>query len=91
MQAGARSQRRAFGTDGDPIEAMPDPLPKPPGRPPGQPIIIREPPRPPEAPEIDRSPDDEDDPEIRKPPEIVPEKSPPPAPWERAIGRFPQA
>jgi hypothetical protein len=63
---------------------MPDPVPKAPGRPPGEPIIIRNPPRPPEAPEIDRSEDEEDDPEIKKPPEMVPEKTPPPAPWERA-------
>jgi hypothetical protein len=62
---------------------MPDPLPKPPGRPPGEPIIIRNPPRPPEVPEIDGSLDEEDDPEIKKPPEIVPEKPPPPAPWDR--------
>ena len=65
-------------------ETMPDPLPKPPGRPPGEPIIIKHPPRPPEAPEIDGSLDEEDDPEIKRPPEIVPEKPPPPAPWERA-------
>jgi hypothetical protein len=65
-------------------EAMPDPVPKPPGRPPGEPIIIKTPPRPPEAPEIDGSLDEEDDPEIKRPPEIVPERPPPPAPWERA-------
>jgi hypothetical protein len=63
---------------------MPDPLPKPPGRPPGEPIIIKNPPRPPEVPEIDGSLDEEHDPEIKKPPEIVPEKPPPPAPWDRA-------
>jgi hypothetical protein len=40
-------------------EAMPDPVPKPPGRAPGEPIIIKNPPRPPEAPEIDRSLDEE--------------------------------
>jgi hypothetical protein len=61
---------------------MPDPLPKPPGRPPGEPIIIKRPPRPAEIPEIDGSLD-EDDPEIKKLPEIVPEKPPPPAPWDR--------
>ena len=66
------------------IQAMPDPLPKPPGRPPGEPIIIRNPPRPPDGPEIDHSDDEEDEPEIKKPPDIVPEKRPPPAPWERA-------
>jgi hypothetical protein len=63
-------------------ETMPDPVPKPPGRPPGQPIIIRNPPRMPEAPEIDG--EEEGVPEIKKPPEIVPEMPPPPAPWERA-------
>jgi hypothetical protein len=63
---------------------MPDPVPKPPGRPPGEPIIIKNPPWPPEAPEIDGSLDEEDDPEIKRPPEIVPERPPPPAPWERA-------
>jgi hypothetical protein len=26
---------------------------------------------------------EDDDPEIKKPPEIVPEKPPPPAPWDR--------
>jgi hypothetical protein len=62
---------------------MPDPLPKPPGRPPGEPIIIKNPPRPPEVLEIDGSLDEDDDPEIKKPPEIVPEKPPPPAPWDR--------
>ena len=63
---------------------MPDPLPKPPGRPPGEPIIIKNPPRPQEVPEIDGSLDEEDDPEIKKPPEITPDMPPPPAPWERA-------
>ena len=91
MQATASSQRWALRTDGDPIGALPDPLPKPPGRPPGEPIIIKDLPRPPEAPEIDRPLDDEDDPEIRKPPEIVPEKLPPPAPWERADRVFGRA
>jgi hypothetical protein len=68
------------------VETMPDRVPKPPGRPPGEPIIIKNPPRPPEAPEIDGSLD-EDDPEIEKLPEIIPERPPPPAPWERAVGR----
>jgi hypothetical protein len=62
---------------------MPDPLPKPPGRPPGEPIIIKNPPRPTEVPEIDRSLDEED-PEVKNPPEIVPEKLPPSGPWDRA-------
>jgi hypothetical protein len=66
------------------IEALPDPLPKPPGGPPGEPIIIRHPPQPLEEPEIDGSLDEEDEPEIDQPPGIVPEKPPPPAPWERA-------
>ena len=66
------------------MHTLPDPLPKPPGRAPGEPIIIKDPPRPPEAPEIDGSLDEEDEPEIKKPPDIVPEKPPPPAPWERA-------
>lgn len=65
-------------------ESLPDPVPRPPGRPPGEPIIIKDPARPPEVPEIDGPLDEEDEPEIRKPPEIVPEKPPPPAPWERA-------
>jgi hypothetical protein len=38
-------------------EAMPDPVPKPPGRLPGEPIIIKNPPRPPEAPEIEGVPE----------------------------------
>ena len=62
---------------------MPDPLPRPPRRPPGEPIIIRNPPRPPEAPEIDGSLDEEDDPEIGKLPEIGPEMPLPPPPEER--------
>jgi hypothetical protein len=55
------------------------PSPKPPGRPLGEPIIIKNPSRPPKVLEIE-----EDDPEVKKPPEIVPEKPPPPAPWDRA-------
>ncbi|MGH6898101.1 MAG: hypothetical protein ACREJ5_16400 [Geminicoccaceae bacterium] len=65
-------------------ETMPDPLPKPPGRPPAEPIIIRDPSRRPEEPEMDRSPDEEEDPEIKMPPEIIPEMPPPPGPGERA-------
>jgi hypothetical protein len=42
------------------------------GRPPGEPIIIKNPPRPPEVLEIDGSLDEEDDPEIKKPPESSP-------------------
>jgi hypothetical protein len=67
-------------------ETMPDRVPKPPARPPGEPIIIRIPPRKPEAPEVDRDEDDEV-PDIKKPPGITPEMPPPPAPWERADWR----
>jgi hypothetical protein len=63
---------------------MPDPVPKPPDRPPGEPIIIKNPPRPSEVVEIDGSLDEDDDPEIKKSPDIIPEKPPPPAPWDRA-------
>ena len=65
------------------MHAWPYPLPNPPGRPPVEPIIINLPP-PPVVPDIDDSVDEDDAPEIRKPPGIVPEKRPPPAPWERA-------
>jgi hypothetical protein len=65
-------------------EAMPDPMPKPPGRAPREPIIIKVPSRLPEVPEVNGSLEDEDDPEIETPPEIVPEMPPPPRPEERA-------
>ena len=65
-------------------KSLPDPVPKPPGRAPGEPIIIKDPSRPPDVPEMDGSLDEGDEPEIKKPPPIVPEKPPPPAPWERA-------
>jgi hypothetical protein len=84
MQAVTTSQSSAAWPSSARIRALPDPLPKPPGRPPGEPIIIRNPPRAPEAPEIDGSLDEEDEPDIDKPPETIPEKRPPPAPWERA-------
>lgn len=84
MQALSTSKRPSVWRRRARIEALPDPLPKPPGGPPGEPIIIRRPPQPLEEPEIDDSEDEDDEPEIRKPPEIVPEKPPPPAPWERA-------
>ena len=84
MYAWTKSQRSAVRTSSPRMHALPDPLPKPPGRPPGEPIIIKLPPPPPEVPEIDDSVDEDDAPEIRKPPGIVPEKRPPPAPWERA-------
>jgi hypothetical protein len=80
-------RRSAARTSGARIRTLPDPLPKPPSGPPGEPIIIRHPPKPPEEPEIDDSIDEEDEPEIKQPPEIVPEKPPPPAPWERADRR----
>ena len=61
-----------------------DPVPKPPGRAPGEPIIIKVPPRPPQAPEVDAPRDEQDEEaEIRLPGTIVPELPPPPAPWER--------
>jgi hypothetical protein len=63
---------------------MPGPVPKPPGRAPGEPIIIKNPRRPPEAPEIDGSLDEGDEPEIKQPPEIVPEKPPLPGAGEQA-------
>jgi hypothetical protein len=59
---------------------MPDPVRRPPDNPPPEPIIIKIPPRPPEAPEVDRS-DDDDEAEIRTP-LIVPEMPPPPRPEE---------
>jgi hypothetical protein len=64
-------------------EAMPDPVRRPPDNPPPEPIIIKVPPRPPEAPEVDR-PDDEDEAEIRTP-LIIPEMPPPPRPEERPV------
>jgi hypothetical protein len=84
MQATTTSQSSAARPGRARIRTLPDPLPKPPGRAPGEPIIIKNPPRVPETPEIDGSLDEEDEPEIDKPPEIIPEKPPPPAPWERA-------
>jgi hypothetical protein len=54
---------------------MPDPLPKPPGRPPGEPIIIKNQPRSSEVVEIDGSLDEDDDPEIKMPPDITPKAS----------------
>jgi hypothetical protein len=80
----AQSRSSVQTVRGKIAETMPDPMPRPPGRPPGEPIIIKNPPQPPEVPEINGSLDEEDDPEIEKPPEIVPEMPPPPAPWERA-------
>ena len=66
-------------------ETMPDPLPKPPGRPPGEPIIIKDPSRPPPAPEMERPlNEEEEEAEIKRPPEIIPEMPPPPSPEEQA-------
>ena len=65
-------------------DTMPDPLPKPPRRPPAEPIIIKDPARPPGGPEIDRSPDEEEEPELKVPPEIIPEMPPLPGPGEQA-------
>jgi hypothetical protein len=62
---------------------LPDPVRRPPDKPPPEPIIIKVPPRPPEAPEVDR-PDDEDWAEIRTP-LIIPEMPPPPRPEERPV------
>lgn len=80
----AQSRTSLQTVNGTIPEAMPDPVPKPPSRAPGEPIIIKNPPRPPEAPEIDGSLDEEGEPEIKKPPAVIPEQPPPPAPWERA-------
>jgi hypothetical protein len=65
-------------------ETMPEPVPKPPGRPPAEPIIIKNLSRPPERPEIERSPDQEEEPEIKVPPEVIPEMPPVPGPGEQA-------
>jgi hypothetical protein len=85
MQTIAKSMGVAAQTGHDTTqEATPDSVPKPPGRPPGEPIIIKDPFRPPEAPELDGSLDEEEEnPEIKRPP-IIPEMPPPPGPWEHA-------
>jgi hypothetical protein len=86
MQTIAKSMRVAAQTGHDTTEeATPDSVPKPPGRPPGEPIIIKDPFRPPETPELDGSLDEEqeENPEIKRPP-IIPEMPPPPGPWEHA-------
>ena len=79
----ARSRSSVETVHGTVEEIMPDPVPKPPGQPPAEPIIIKNPSRPTERPEIDRSPDQEE-PEIKVPPEIIPEMPPLPGPGERA-------
>jgi hypothetical protein len=85
MQTIAKSMGVAAQTGHDTTEeATPDPVPKPPGRPPAEPIIIKNPFEPAERPEIDRSQDQEEEPEIKVPPEIIPEMPPPPGPGEQA-------
>jgi hypothetical protein len=86
MQAIAKSGESGVLTTSDIIEqTMPDPVRRPPGRPPGEPIIIKDPSRPPETPEIDGSLDEgeEEVPEIKRRP-ITPEMPPPPGPGEQA-------
>jgi len=85
MQAIAKSGKSGMRTTYNTIEqTMPDPVPRPPGRPPGEPIVIKDPSRPPEAQEIDRPLNEEEEevPEIKRPP-IAPEM-PPPGPGEQA-------
>lgn len=68
-------------------QKMSNSLPRPPKRPPGEPIIIKDPSRQPDAPEVDRpvnEDEDEEDVEIRRPPENIPDMPPPPGPEERA-------
>ena len=70
------------------VQAMPGPLPRLPGRPPAEPIVIRTPPRRPRDDlEIERSDDEEDGGEIRRPPDSVPDLPPPPRLEERAARR----
>jgi hypothetical protein len=86
MQTIAKSMGVAAQTGhGSLIKTMPDPVPKPPGRPPGELIIIKDPFRPLEAPELDGSleEEEEENPKIKRPP-ITPEMPPPPEPWEYA-------
>jgi hypothetical protein len=85
MRATAILRKRAARTGSAPVKTLPDPMPRAPGRAPAEPIIIKDPQRPPEVPEIDRPLDEEDEPEIEKLPPIIPDKPPPPAPWERAL------
>jgi hypothetical protein len=84
MQTMVIATASALWTVGSARKSLPDPVPKPPGRAPGEPIIIKDPTRPLEVPETDGPLDEEDEPEIRKPPGIIPETPPPPQPWERA-------
>lgn len=67
---------------------MPGSVPKPPGKPPTEPIIIRNPPKPAEEPEIEGPTDGEDEEsDVSVPPGIQPEMPPPPVPDERAHNR----
>ena len=71
-------------------ETAPGPLPRPPDRPPAERIIIRTPPRPPDAPEVDTpgdADDEEPEAEIRRPPPWAPDRPPPAPPEERATRR----
>ena len=85
MQAMVISTTPAVWTVRTGKQGLPDPVRRPPGNPPQEPIIIKVPPRLPEVPEIDRSDDEVEEAEIRRPPEIVPELPPPPRPEERAV------
>ena len=80
----ARSRSSVQTVHGTLEETIPDPVPKAPGRPPAEPIIIKNPSGPLERPEIDRSPDQEDEPEIQVPREIIPEMPALPGPGEQA-------
>jgi hypothetical protein len=80
----ARSRSSVHTVHATVQETMPVPVPKPPGRPPAEPIIIRNPSRRPERPEIERFPDQEEEPEIKMPPEMIPEMPPLPGPGEQA-------
>jgi hypothetical protein len=59
MQAMAISTTPAVWTVRTGKQGLPDPVRRPPGHPPQEPIIIKIPPRLPEAPEIDGSDDEE--------------------------------
>ena len=78
-----RSRSSVQTVHGTVEETMPDPVPKPPGQPPDEPIVIKIPSLPAERPEIDRSPDQEEEPEIKVPPQIIPEIPPLPGPGNR--------
>ena len=68
-----QAMRSVVVSDEQAVQAMPGPPPRPPGRPPAEPIVIRTPPRRPRDDlEIERSDDEEDGGEIRRPPDSVP-------------------